>query len=90
MKSRASEFVETRPIDHVFIARWWSIAMCAQVAIWRGATVIPTGGDPAGVGVTEARVMANILMEMGVEEEKLVLEEKAEDTTKRLQRAQNG
>ena len=29
MKSRASEFLETRPIDHVFIARWWSIAMCA-------------------------------------------------------------
>ena len=28
-KSRASEFFETRPIDHVFIARWWSIAMCA-------------------------------------------------------------
>ena len=29
MKSRASELLETRPIDHVVIARWWSIAMCA-------------------------------------------------------------
>ena len=29
MKSRASELFETRPIDHVFIARWWSIAMCS-------------------------------------------------------------
>ena len=34
MKSRALEFVETRPIDHVFIARWWSIAMCARVAVY--------------------------------------------------------
>ena len=33
MKSRASEFVETRPIDYAYIARWWSIAMCAPATL---------------------------------------------------------
>ena len=41
MKSRASEFVETRPIDHVFIARWWSIAMCGQVRAQEKGTDLP-------------------------------------------------
>ena len=53
----------------------------AQVASERDATVIPTGGDAARVGVTEARVMADILVgDMGVREERLLLEEEARST----------
>ena len=53
----------------------------AQVAKERDATVIPTGGDAAGAGVTEARAMADVLGgEMGVREERLLLEEEARNT----------
>ena len=45
------------------------------------ALVIPTGGDPARAGITEAGVMANVLVEMGVARERLLLEEEALDTT---------
>ena len=45
------------------------------------AVVIPTGGDPAGVGVTEATVMETILREHGVDTDRIQLEENAFNTT---------
>lgn len=43
--------------------------------------IIPTGGDPKKRGITEAQAMGRILQELGVEEEKLILENEAVDTT---------
>jgi vancomycin permeability regulator SanA len=45
-----------------------------------GATVILSGGDPAGWGVTEARAMAGLLGELGVAGERVLLEEEARNT----------
>jgi len=53
----------------------------AKVAKEEDATIIPTGADPARVGVTEANVMASLLKEAGVKEGKLFLEEEALNTT---------
>ena len=39
-----------------------------------GALVIPTGGDPAMVGISEAEVMRGLMMEMGIQPEKIVTE----------------
>ena len=55
-------------------------ATAARVAGQRGATIIPTGGDTAGLGVTEAAVMAGIMEEMGVARGDMVLEEQATNT----------
>jgi len=44
------------------------------------AVVIPTGGDPQQVGVTEAAAMLNILQEHGVPRDRVELEEQAWDT----------
>ena len=38
-------------------------------------------GNKSKVGITEAEAMGRILQELGVEEEKLVLEKEAVDTT---------
>ena len=51
-----------------------------------GALVIPTGGDPAMVGISEAEVMRGLMMEMGIQPEKIVLETEARST---LQNAVN-
>ena len=32
-----------------------------------GGLVIPTGGDPAGTGISEAEVMRGLMMEMGIQ-----------------------
>ena len=53
----------------------------AKVAKEQDATIIPTGADPARVGVTEAKVMAGLLKEEGVEADKIFLEEEALNTT---------
>jgi uncharacterized SAM-binding protein YcdF (DUF218 family) len=45
------------------------------------AVDIPTGGDPAGVGVTEAAAMEKILREHGVDKDRIQLEENAFNTT---------
>ena len=45
-----------------------------------GALVIPTGGDPAQVGITEAEVMRGLMMEMGIQPEKIVAETEAQTT----------
>ena len=42
--------------------------------------VIPTGGDPANKGVTEAEVMRGLLIEMGIDAEKIILESAAGST----------
>ena len=44
------------------------------------AVVIPTGGDPQQVGVTEAAAMLDILQEHGVPRDRVELEEQAWDT----------
>merc|ERR1712013_335575 len=44
------------------------------------AVVIPTGGDPQQVGVTEAAAMLYILQEHGVTRDRVELEEQAWDT----------
>jgi hypothetical protein len=55
--------------------------MAARVAAERPeATLIPTGGDPTGVGVTEAKAIATLLGELGVARERMVLEEEARNT----------
>ena len=51
-----------------------------------GDMVIPTGGDPARKGVSEAEVMRGLMMEMGIQPEKIVLETEARST---LQNAVN-
>ena len=51
-----------------------------------GTLVIPTGGDPARKGVSEAEVMRGLMMEMGIQPEKIVLETEARST---LQNAVN-
>merc|ERR1712198_814371 len=57
-------------------------ALAAKIAKEQNAKkIIPTGGDPAKVGITEAEAMGRILQELGVEEEKLILEKEAVDTT---------
>ena len=38
--------------------------------------VIPTGGDPRGVGITEAEKMKEMLIKMGTEKNKIVIEPK--------------
>ena len=53
----------------------------AKVAKEEDAIIIPTGADPVGVGVTEAKVMAGLLTEAGMEESKVLLEEEALNTT---------
>ena len=53
----------------------------AKVAKEEDAVIIPTGADPAKVGVTEAKVMAGLLKEAGVEAGKICLEEEALNTT---------
>ena len=45
-----------------------------------GAMVIPTGGDPAQVGITEAEVMRGLMMEMGIQPDKIVAETEAQTT----------
>ena len=45
-----------------------------------GALVIPTGGDPAMVGISEAEVMRGLMMEMGIQPEKIVAETEAQTT----------
>ena len=44
------------------------------------ALVIPTGGDPARAGVTEAAVMARLLAEAGVAAARIVQEPRARTT----------
>merc|ERR1712110_42095 len=57
-------------------------ALGAKIAREENAMkVIPTGGDPEKRGVTEAEAMGKYLLELGVEEEKLLLETEADDTT---------
>merc|ERR1711953_864213 len=57
-------------------------ALGAKIAKEENAMkVIPTGGDPEKRGVTEAEAMGKFLLELGVEEEKLLLEMEADDTT---------
>ena len=53
----------------------------AKVAKEEDAVIIPTGADPAKVGVTEAKVMAGLLKEAGVDASKISLEEEALNTT---------
>ncbi len=43
-------------------------------------TIIPTGGDPAKVGITEAQVMKNLLVNQGVPTEDILLEVMAQNT----------
>ena len=45
-----------------------------------GALVIPTGWDPVGAGISEAEVMRGLMMEMGIQLEKIVLETEAQST----------
>ena len=45
-----------------------------------GAMVIPTGGDPAQVGITEAEVMRGLMMEMGIQPDKIAAETEAQTT----------
>ena len=45
-----------------------------------GALVIPTGGDPAGTGISEAEVMRGLMMEMGIQQERIAVETKAQST----------
>ena len=52
-----------------------------KVAKEEDAIIIPTGADPVKVGITEAKVMASLLKEEGVEEDKMLLEEEALNTT---------
>ena len=44
------------------------------------ALVIPTGGDPAHTGITEAEVMRGLMVEMGVQQEKIDVETEAQST----------
>ena len=53
----------------------------AKVAKEEDAIIIPTGADPVKVGVTEAKVMAGLLKEAGVDASKISLEEEALNTT---------
>ena len=55
--------------------------MAAKLAVeMPQAVVIPTGGDPAEVGVTEAAAMMDILSEHGVPRNRILLEEQAYST----------
>ena len=45
-----------------------------------GALVIPTGGDPAMVGISEAEVMRGLMMEMGIQPDKIAAETEAQTT----------
>ena len=45
-----------------------------------GALVIPTGGDPAGAGISEAEVMRGLMIEMGILGERIVVETEAQTT----------
>ena len=45
-----------------------------------GALVIPTGGDPVGAGISEAEVMRGLMMEMGIQQEKIAVETEAQTT----------
>ena len=42
--------------------------------------MIPSGGDPAMTGVTEAEVMRGLLMQMGIHAEKIVMETQSKTT----------
>ena len=42
--------------------------------------MIPSGGDPAMTGVTEAEVMRGLLMQMGIHADKIVMETRSETT----------
>lgn len=44
------------------------------------ALIVPSGGDPIGIGVTEAKVMSMILTGYGVEESRIVLDDQSRDT----------
>ena len=48
------------------------------------ALVIPTGGDPARAGVTEAAVMARLLAEAGVAAARIVQETRAANEPSRI------
>ncbi|MBR2823493.1 MAG: YdcF family protein [Clostridia bacterium] len=52
-----------------------------------GATLILTGGNPDESGRTEAAVMRDILLERGVSEERMVLEDQAKDTRQNFRNA---
>lgn len=43
----------------------------------RGAAIVPSGGDPVGVGVTEASAMRTLLLRNGVSDANIHLEDKA-------------
>ena len=45
-----------------------------------GALVIPTGGDPAMTGISEAEVMRGLMMEMGTQPERIMVETEARST----------
>ena len=49
-----------------------------------GALVIPTGGDPAMAGISEAEVMRGLMMEMGIQPEKIAAETKAQSTVQNV------
>ena len=53
------------------------------------AILILTGGNPNESGMTEAAVMREILAERGVAEEKMILEDKAEDTKENFRNTAN-
>ena len=42
--------------------------------------VIPSGGDPAMTGVTEAEVMRRLLVQMGIHADKIEMETRSETT----------
>ena len=44
------------------------------------ALVIPTGGDPAWTGISEAEVMRGLMMDMGTQPERIVVETEAQST----------
>ena len=45
-----------------------------------GALVIPTGWDPVGAGISEAEVMRGLMMKMGIQQERIVVETEAQTT----------
>lgn len=62
-------------------AQRWRVAKAMQERQrWGSTTIIFTGGDPAGMGASEAAQMADIARAMGLPDEEIVLEESAEST----------
>jgi len=53
---------------------------CKDQSVPSSCRILLSGGDPQGVGISEAQVMGRELMELGVKKEDILLEEKSRNT----------